>query len=372
MRVALTITGNDLRRRLRDRSALLVAFVLPLALAAIFSVTLADVADEDVTFTYALADEDGGRAARAFRTGLAQVDVVELTDDRESAAATFRLPRGFSADVAAGRPARLDVVGDVDQPIGTLVGRAIAERYAGEVRAVAASVVAARGAGDPAELAERAARVTSPIALEDVTATRKELDPKTFYAAGMAVFFLFFTVQFGISSVFEERRDGTLARLLAAPVSRRSILAAKLLTSLALGVVSMTVLAAATTLLLGAEWGDPAGVAILIVAGVLAAAGVTALVATFARTQEQAGSWQSIVAVVLGMLGGSFFAVSQAGGLLASLSLLTPHAWFLRGLAELTAGGGPVKALPAAGAMLVFALVTGLLALARSGRLVRP
>ena len=36
----------------------------------------------------------------------------------------------------------------------------------------------------------------------------------------MAVFFLFFTVQFGVTSLLEERNDGTLARLLAAPISR--------------------------------------------------------------------------------------------------------------------------------------------------------
>jgi ABC-2 type transport system permease protein len=372
MRVALAILGNDLRRRLRDRSALLVALVLPLALAGIFSLALADVSDEDVSFEYALEDDDGGRTARAFAGALAQVEVVALTDDRGAASATFVLPRGFSAAVEAGRPARIDVVGDVNAPIGTLVARSIAERFGADVRAVGAAVAAAAGADGPAALAERASRVPTPVTLEDVTATRKELDPKTFYAAGMAVFFLFFTVQLGISSLLEERRNGTLGRLLAAPIRRSTILGGKVLTSLVIGIASMSVLAVATSLLLGADWGNPLGVAILIVAGVLAATALTALVATLARTQEQAGNWQTIAALVLGMLGGSFFPVSQAGGLLATLSLATPHAWFLRGLADVSAGGGAADALPAAGAILVFAAVAGLAALARLGSLVRP
>ena len=371
MRAALTITRNDLRRRLRDRSAILVALVLPLAMAGIFGLTLSGVGDEDVSFEYALVDRDGGTAARAFGEALGQIDVVRLTDDRDAAAATFVVPRGFSAAVAAGRPAQLQVVGDVDAPIGTFVARAIAETYGSDVRAVGASIAALGGAAD-AGVAERAAHVPSPVALVDVTATRKELNPKTFFAAGMAVFFLFFTVQLGISSLHEERRDGTLARLLAAPVPRTSILAGKVLTSLVIGVVSMCVLAVATTLLLGAEWGDPLGVAVLIVSGVLAATAVTALVASLARTPEQAGSWQSIVALVLGMLGGSFFPVAQAGGLVALLGLATPHAWFLRGLADLSAGEGVSAALPAAAAMLAFAAVTGALAITRLGRLVRP
>ena len=80
----------------------------------------------------------------------------------------------------------------------------------------------------------------------------------------------------------------------------------------------------ATHFLLSAHWGNALGVAILIGAGVLAATAVMALVATLARTPDQAQSWQSMVALVLGMLGGAFFPVAQAGGLLAALSLATP------------------------------------------------
>ena len=69
-----------------------------------------------------------------------------------------------------------------------------------------------------------------------------------------------------------------------------------------------------------------------------------ALVATLARTPDQAQAWQSMVALVLGMLGGTFFPVAQAGGLLAALSLATPQAWFLRGIENL-AGGASAAAV---------------------------
>jgi ABC-2 type transport system permease protein len=97
-----------------------------------------------------------------------------------------------------------------------------------------------------------------------------------------------------------------------------------------------------------------------------------ALAATVARTPEQAGYWQSIIALVLGMLGGSFFPVAQAGGLIEKLSLFTPHAWFLRGLTEMSGGGSPGNALPAVGALLLFTAVTGGAALLRLGDLARP
>ena len=145
----------------------------------------------------------------------------------------------------------------------------------------------------------------------------------------------------------------------------------KLLTSLVLGVVSMVVLAVATHLALGAHWGDPLGVALLIVAGVLAATAVMALVATLARTPDQAQAWGSMAALVLGMLGGSFFPIAQAGGALAALSLVSPHAWFLRGLQELSGGAGASAALGPAAAILAFAALAGGLAALRVKRLVR-
>jgi ABC-2 type transport system permease protein len=211
----------------------------------------------------------------------------------------------------------------------------------------------------------------APVSLRDVSATARLLDTKTYFAAGMAVFFLMFTVQFGVSSLIEERTEGTLPRLLAAPVSRAAIVLGKLLTSVALGVISVGVLVVGTTLLLGASWGNPVGVGLLVVAGVLAATGITSVVASLARTAEQAGSWQAVVAVTLGMLGGAFFPIQQSGSFMATVSLVTPHAWFLRGLGDLT-GGGVVDVLPAVAALLLIALLTGAVALLRLGRVVAP
>jgi len=43
VRTALLIAGKDVRQRLRDRSALLVAIVVPLVLASIFGLIFHDV-----------------------------------------------------------------------------------------------------------------------------------------------------------------------------------------------------------------------------------------------------------------------------------------------------------------------------------------
>ena len=389
MKTALLIAGKDLRQRLRDRSAFLIALVVPFVLAAIFGLTLHDVGSGRIAFDFGVVDQDRGAAARAFaadvlapveRQGLAHVRTEpslargRRAADRGDVSAVFVIPPGFSAAVTSGRPAELRVLGDVDSPIGTLVAHSLARGFAAGVDGVRIAVHASRPRS-PAEarrLTAAAAAAPRAVTIEDVSTSRKELDLGTYYAAGMAVFFLFFTVQFGVTSVLDERRDGTLARMFAAPIRRRDVLVGKLLTSLVLGVVSMTVLVVASRFALGAHWGNPLGVAILVVCGVLAATAVMALVATLAKTADQAGAWSSIVALVLAMLGGAFFSVSQAGSVLATVSLLTPHAWFLRGLGNLAGGEGVSGVLGPAAAMLAFTAVTGGIALTRLGRLVEP
>ncbi len=382
MHAALVILGKDLRQRLRDRSALLVAVVVPLVLASIFGLIFHNAAGGRISFKLGLVDLDHGSAAQAFtasalspleRQGLISikreptVTAGRSDTDQGKIAATFVIPAGFSAAIGHGRPATLRVIGDVDSSIGTQVAQSIAQSFADETDTARIVAVAT---GARVLTPHGVASLPTPIAIADVSTRNRQLDAGTFYAAGMAVFFLFFTVQFGISSILTERRDGTLARMLVAPIRSSAVLTGKLLTSLVLGSLSMAVLAVATHFLIDAHWGNVVGVAILIVTGVLAATAVMTLVATLAKTPDQAQSWQAMVALVLGMLGGAFFPVAQAGGLLATLSLAAPQAWFIRGIENMTGGAGAGAVLGPALAMLAFAAVTGTFALMRARRLV--
>ena len=59
LRTALLVAGQDLRQRLRDRSALVIAFVAPFVLATIIG--LAFGGDSAFEPTYAVADADRSR-----------------------------------------------------------------------------------------------------------------------------------------------------------------------------------------------------------------------------------------------------------------------------------------------------------------------
>ncbi len=374
MRSLLAITRKDLRLRLRDRSVLITGILAPLVLALIFNFVFGSAFEGDADFepSYGVVANEDGETARVLARIAASIgsepqrfssvsDAEEAVDAGELDA-VFVIPDGFDESIQTGGGGELEVIGNVDSPTATQIAAAIASGYGLGLERVQLSIVAGVAAGgDPGTLVPAAieGQNASPVSIGNIEAAIRQLDGTTYAIAGMAVFFLMFTAQFGFRSLLDERRDGTLARILATPTSPGSVLGAKTLVSFLLGLMSLTVLLIAGSVLMGAEWGDPLAVGALVLAAVAAAVSISAIVSGFAKTPESAENQHAVVSVVLGMLGGTFFPIGQEGGVLSTLTELTPHHWFLRGLANVAGGGGLAEALPAVGWLAVMTVLLG-------------
>lgn len=355
VRPALLIALKDLRQRLRDRSALIVAFVAPFGIAAIISLALGNTGRFHATF--AVADEDGGPVAKAFidnalgapaLSDVVTVQVVPTAAEARSRTAAGKvsaalvIPAGFSEDIRAGRPAHIGVLKNAQSPIGGELAQSIASQFP-----------------------------RSPARLVDGSVGSRDVKPASYFGPSMAIFFLFFVVEFGAIGILAERRTGTLTRLLAAPISRESVVIGKALSTFALGAISLATMAVATSSLLGASWGDPLAVIALGASVVLAAMGITALTATFASSEQSASAFSSMISMGLSMLGGNFVPVAQAPEIMRTLALTTPNGLALRGLTDLAADGGGIESvLSYIAGILAFAVVTGTLAVWRARKLV--
>jgi len=388
---SLVIAAKDLRQKLRDRSVLLMAVLAPLGLAVLFSTMIPD--QDTFHTTYAVVDLDRGAVARGLvdgpLAGLSTAGVATLVPtatevearvavDAGDVAAAIVIPAGFTAAVQAGRPAELLVIGGPSS-LPAEVARSVLVGFGSQVTAVQVAVgtaIAVSGASpDPAlagELAAAAMAAPAPIELTAGETVDRVASSKTYYGASMAVMFVFFAAQFGVLGLLAERRNGTLARMLAAPIAPATILLGKVIVSLVVASISMTVIVVATTLLLGADWGDPLAVAALVLATAMAATGIATLIVGFARTEEQASGFIAVAALTLAIFGGSFFRMSQAPEGMAALSIITPHAWFLRGVNDLAAGGGIAVVAPSLAVLVAVGLVTGGLGLLRARQVVAP
>ena len=74
IRAAFIIAGKDLRQRLRDRSAWILAVLVPLGLAFVLNLTLSGISGEGFSASFALYDADGGNTALAFGDVLREVE----------------------------------------------------------------------------------------------------------------------------------------------------------------------------------------------------------------------------------------------------------------------------------------------------------
>lgn len=402
MRIVFLVALKDLRQRLRDRTALLVSVVAPLGLAFIFSQLLAGTTD--FRAVYVVADMDGGPLATVLRedvigsledggaftvTDLPTEAAARAAVEGGTADAAFLVPAGFSAAIGAGQAVTLEVVGARDSGLATEIARSVAQRFGDGVVTVQLSVATALelaragGAGgsglpgatpDPALQARiigAASSARPPVILADQTAALRQLSMASYFSASMAILFLFFSAQMGLVSLFDERRQGTLGRILAGPVKPWTVLGGKLLGGFAQGMLAMTVLVVATTLLIGASWGSPLGVALVCTAAVIAALGISTLVISFTNSAEVAGAASSAVAITLGVLGGTFSPTAQGPEIMGTIALFTPHGWFMRGLGDMQGGGTVADGLQSVVVLLAMGLVTGGIGMARARRLVK-
>ncbi len=375
LRAAATVTRKDLRQRARDRSAWIIGIAAPLLLAAVLGQIIGGFTDRTSN-----APMLGVVAGRGEAASNALVDAVlpsaadelgttlTVYDDRAAADAALAdesvdvvivVPVDLGTRLRSLVPSTIEVVARPDEVVPALIGEAIVASWAQEVGARSDALLAAVALGADAATVAQALDELPPASLVEVVelaGADRVLDGATQVSAGLAVFFLFFTVQLGVVGLVEERQSGTLARLHAAPVPRSAVLIGKILTSIVIGFGATVVLLAATTWLLGASWGPLLPVLVLVAAAVLAAVSLVSVVAGFATSADAANNAQGVLGIVLGMLGGAFFPVATEPGLLATLSDLTPHGMFLTAVGDLQVpGAGLADIVPQLLGLLAFA-----------------
>jgi ABC-2 type transport system permease protein len=166
------------------------------------------------------------------------------------------------------------------------------------------------------------------------------------FGSAQALFFALFTGQFGILSMYEERRNWTLQRMLVSPTPRWAILGGKLVGVFASVLFQLLALAVALTLVgsliegqLVFIWGtDLPRLGLVLVAVAVAVSGLGMLLAGVLKGIEQANIVGSVLNIGLGVLGGAFgFQLPRS---VAAVSLIY---WAREAFEVLASGRGDVS-----------------------------
>lgn len=388
MRSFLTLVGHDLAQQLRDRSMLLFAVVIPLSLSFVFSLAFSGLDNVELDpVTVAVSAPEGDWGADAVREVLAAApeqglpvtvrqagadQVAGLVEDG-TADVGLVIPDGFADALAAGSGADVELrLGDdaglSGEVLAGLVRSTVQRMDADSATITALAQGPEAGSVDLAQLSRQLVEAQPRLAVEVREVSGRTLSAASGIVAGQAGMFLFFTVGFVVLTLLTEREWGTLARLRTMPVPRWLLPLAKAFVALLLGVTSTTVILVAGSLFLdGVHFGSWAVVLPLVVAVVAAATSVMFVILKVARTSEQASLAMSIIAISLGIGGGTFFRLPSEGWV-ADLLQVNPVASLGRGLGITAGGGGLADLAPVLLTLLAFTAAVLLIARVLPGR----
>jgi len=182
---------------------------------------------------------------------------------------------------------------------------------------------------------------------------------------GWAMMFLLFTLTGASISIFEEKQEGSLRRLLFMPITRSQILWSKYLYSILLGIVQLLVMFFISWVVFDVDiFSNFFNLFVVIVASAFAAVAFGMLITAMSKTIQQANGLATLIVLVMSAVGGSWFPVSLFPNWIQVISKFTITYWSVEAFLDvLWRRASLVDILPNLGVLLATAVVINYIAL---------
>jgi ABC-2 type transport system permease protein len=330
MKRALFITLNEVRLFLQDKGDLAFGILLPIVTFALmygafggqtlFKAT-ASVVDEDRgAYSTALLEQLGN--VKGITVSKITMEQASARLDRSDLTLVLDIPAGFSNTLASGGKAELVFLqrgnGGQDRQIIANIIRSIAQHMSQQFQVtdqVKSNLKNAAVSADRINIVVKQAldaENQSPVIGVSEQIIGGSSDFVNQFIPGIVTMYVLFSLSLSARAIVEERKRGTLERLLTTRLNTGELFFGKFLASIARGFIQTVILLSLSYAVFRLFTPLSFIMSILVVLVFAAAASALGMViASFART-EDAAVWIGVVFTMgMTMLGGTFFSVAK-------------------------------------------------------------
>lgn len=406
----------------RDKAALALSFVLPIAFFTIFAVIFGGMHDTTPRITVILVDEDQSTASQQLVQGLKSETSLtmltrpaskEKTVPPDYTAATAEaavkagdapvalvIPKGFGQNPIAfgpaGNAAQIQLLNDASDTIAPQVvagllqktamtsmpvsmaeqGMKYTDRYIGGLtpeqrKTMETNLDDLRKLEQNGTLNGRTSSGSDssfsgiiPVHARAVVGQNKQSPMVSFYAAAIGVMFLLFTASGSAGVLLDEAESGTLDRVLSSRVTMTSLLAGKLAYNTLLAFTQLTVMFLWAWAVFHVDlFSHIPGFIVMGLCTAIAVAAFGMLLASLCHTRAQLGAVSTLLILIMSSIGGSMFPRYLMPQSMQKAGLLTINAWAIDGFTKVFWRDLPVAALwPQVSVLLSVGIVLFLIA----------
>ncbi|MBA7703252.1 Linearmycin resistance permease protein LnrM [subsurface metagenome] len=376
---ALIVALREVRTYLQDKADLAFSLLLPIA---IFALMYGAFGGESMFHgtAHVVNEDQGGTYSALFLEQLGELENldVELLSpqeadsklDRSDLLMVFYIPKGFSDKLTSGESAQLVFKqrgngGQEGQIVASLV-RGVAEGMNQEFQVYGQVSNTLAGRDIPQESIE----ITTQKFLDrerehPIVGVREETvdsspDPVNQFLPGIITMFVLFAITLSARAIVEERKKGTLERLLTTRLSVGQLFVGKFLASVSRGFVQTVILLVLAYIVF--QLFTPLSFVECLVIALIFAAAASALglvIASIARSEDGA-TWIAVFfTMVMVMLGGTFFEIAE-GSVLYSISRASINTYANDAFKTIIAQGGSLADVGLELGVLAGVIVVGL------------
>jgi ABC-type multidrug transport system permease subunit len=358
MKRALQITLNEVRLYLIDKGDMAFSILLPvLTFALMFG---AFGGDTQFKATANIVNEDYGTYSQQIIKQFDAVDGVSVDIitaerantllDRSDILVAFYIPAGFSDTLASGGKTQITVKqrgngGTEGQILASILG-GIAEGVNQQFQvnhAVAANLQGMGVSGDRISVVTQEIlaqqRLNPSVGVKETT-VGGSTDFVNQFLPGIITMYVLFSLSLVAPTLVEERKRGTLERLLTTRLSVGELFFGKFTSIIARGFLQTFILLALSYAVF--QMFTPLSFLYCLVITLIfsaAAAGIGIIIASLARTQDSANWIAVVVTMFMAMMGGTFFAV-DANSVLATIGKFSLNTYANDALKTVISQGG--------------------------------